>query len=51
MSVYASGDALIAYDVVPPLQYKGRDAYRKDYKEFLNQYGGPIRVEFRDIKP
>jgi len=31
MSIYASGDAVIAYDVVPPLQYKGKEAYRKDY--------------------
>ena len=36
MSVYAPGDAVVAYDVVPPLQYKGKDAYRKDYQEFLN---------------
>jgi len=48
MAVYAPGDALIAYDVVPPLQYKGYDAYRKDYVEFLAQYDGPVHVEYRD---
>jgi ketosteroid isomerase-like protein len=41
---------VIAYDVVPPLQYKGKDAYRKDYLEFLNQYDGPIHVEYRDMR-
>lgn len=50
MSVYAPGDAVVAYDVVPPLQYKGKDAYRKDYLEFLAQYDGPIHVEYRDMR-
>jgi uncharacterized protein (TIGR02246 family) len=50
MSLYAPGDAVIAYDLVPPLQYKGKEAYRKDYVEFLAQYDGPIHVEFRDMR-
>jgi uncharacterized protein (TIGR02246 family) len=50
MSLYAPGDAVIAYDVGPPLQFKGKDAYRKDYAEFLAQYDGPIHVEFRDMR-
>jgi len=50
MSVYAPGDAVIAYDVVPPLQYKGADAYRKNYLEFLGQYDDPIHVEHRDMR-
>ena len=49
-TVYAPGDAVIAYDVAPPLQYKGKEAYRKDYIEFLAQYDGPIHVEFRDMR-
>ena len=48
MSMYAP--EVVAYDVVPPLQYVGADAYRKDYLEFLSQYDGPIDVEFRDLK-
>jgi uncharacterized protein (TIGR02246 family) len=50
MSTYAPGDAVIAYDLVPPLQFKGKDAYRKDYEEFLAQYDGAIHVEFRDMR-
>ena len=50
MAFYAPGDALVAYDVVPPLQYRGKDAYRKDYVEFLAQYDGPIEVEYRDMR-
>jgi len=48
MSMYAPG--VVAYDIVPPLQYVGADAYRKDYEEFLAQYDGPIDVEYRDLK-
>ncbi len=48
MALYAPD--VVAYDVVPPLQYKGRDAYRKDYLEFMGQYDGPIHVEYRDTQ-
>jgi len=49
MSVYAPGSALLAYDVVPPLEVKGRDAYRRNYEQFFAQYEGPLTVEFRDV--
>jgi len=35
---------------MPPLQYKGKDAYRKDYLDFIGQYDGPIQVEYRDMR-
>lgn len=50
MSIYAAGNELVAYDIVPPLQYIGYDAYRKDYVEFLAQYKGPIEIQFRDLR-
>jgi len=50
MAVYAPGDAVVAYDIVPPLQYVGKDAYRKDYQDFLAMYDGPIDVELRDLR-
>jgi ketosteroid isomerase-like protein len=49
MSMYAPGNELVAYDVVPPLRYVGYDAYKKDYRAFLAQYKGPIDVEYRDL--
>jgi ketosteroid isomerase-like protein len=48
MSMYAPGAALTSYDIVPPLQYKGADAYRKDYEELFAQFDGPLHVELRD---
>jgi len=47
MAMYAPG--VVAYDIVPPLQYVGIDAYRKDYQTFLDQFDGPIDVEYRDL--
>jgi ketosteroid isomerase-like protein len=49
MSIYQRSPSLVAYDIVPPLQYKGWDAYRADYKAFFDQYDGPIEIEFRDL--
>jgi ketosteroid isomerase-like protein len=48
MAMYAPGATLTAYDVVPPLQFKGADAYTKDYGAFFAQFDGPIRVELSD---
>jgi ketosteroid isomerase-like protein len=49
MSIYAPGEALVAYDIVPPLQYTGFEAYKKDYQEFLDQFQGAPDVEYRDL--
>ena len=49
MSIYEPGDGLIAYDIVPPLQYSGFDAYKKDYQEFLDQFQGGIDIEYRGL--
>jgi uncharacterized protein (TIGR02246 family) len=47
MSLYAPD--VVAYDIVPPLQYVGKAAYRKDYQEFLGQYQGSLEIEYRDL--
>jgi uncharacterized protein (TIGR02246 family) len=50
MAVYAPGDEVVAYDIVPPLQYKGKSAYEKDYSEFMAMYDGPIGFEFGELR-
>src|SRR5207248_2972738 len=45
MSIYEPGQALVAYDIVPPLQYKGLESYKKDYQDFLEAFQGAIGVE------
>ncbi len=49
MSIYQPGQTLVAFDIVPPLQYLGSDAYKKDYQDFLAQYEGAIDIEYRDL--
>src|SRR5262245_25404954 len=47
MALYA--DDVVAYDIVPPLRYVGKEAYRKDYESFLGQYQGNLHVEVLDL--
>src|SRR5216110_3172693 len=41
-------DDVVAYDVVPPLQYVGKAEYRVDYQQFFSQYDS-LHVEVRDL--
>jgi uncharacterized protein (TIGR02246 family) len=50
MALYAPGDRVLAFDIVPPLMCRGYDRYRKNYEEFFANYEGPIVVEVRDLK-
>lgn len=49
MKAYAPGQALVVFDVVPPRQYVGVAAYRKDWQTFLGSFEGPITVELTDL--
>jgi ketosteroid isomerase-like protein len=49
MKVYAPGQDLLVFDVVPPRQYAGFDAYKKDWMDFLGQVNGPIKFTISDL--
>jgi len=49
MSFYEHSADLVAYDVVPPTQYTGWDAYKKDFQEFFDMFEGPINDEVSDM--
>lgn len=49
MKVYAPGQTLVVFDVVPPRQYVGAAAYRKDWQTFFGSFDGPITVELTDL--
>jgi uncharacterized protein (TIGR02246 family) len=49
MKVYAPGQALVVFDVVPPRQYVGAAAYRKDWQTFFGSLDGPLTVELTDL--
>jgi uncharacterized protein (TIGR02246 family) len=42
MANYVPDQSLIVFDVIPPRQYTGADAYRKDWEGFLGGFTGPI---------
>jgi ketosteroid isomerase-like protein len=44
MSVYAPD--LVAFDVVPPLQYVGAEAFRKVWQRFFETFQAPFRMRF-----
>ena len=43
MSVYAPGKQLFVFDVVPPREYKGWEAYKKDFEGLFSAFPGPIK--------
>ena len=47
MSMYAP--ELVSFDIVPPLQYVGADAYRKQWEEVFSSFPGPIDYEIADL--
>src|SRR5437762_325349 len=49
MKVYVPDETLFVFDVVPPRQYVGAAAYRKDWEEFLNDLDGPVKFEITDL--
>ncbi len=50
MQAYAPGDDLVVFDLVPPRQYVGWNAYRDDWKATLAGFKGPINVQITDLK-
>jgi ketosteroid isomerase-like protein len=49
MKVYIPDESLVVFDVVPPRQYVGADAYRKDWEGFLTQLMGPAKFGITDL--
>ena len=49
MKNYASDETLLVFDVIPPREYKGADAFRKDWQGFLDSSDGPITIENSDM--
>jgi uncharacterized protein (TIGR02246 family) len=47
MSMYAPD--LVSFDIVPPLQYVGTDAYRKQWGEVFSSVPGPINYEIVNL--
>ncbi|MDD5577715.1 MAG: SgcJ/EcaC family oxidoreductase [Methylobacter sp.] len=40
---------IVVFDIQPPLEYRGTDAYRKNWEEWLPSFQGLIEYEIRDL--
>ena len=50
MKNYVPGSELFVFDVVPPRQYVGFDAYKKDFEGFFAAFPGPVdKFEVQDL--
>ncbi len=49
MKVYVPDESLLVFDVVPPRQYAGPAAYRKDWQNLLGLFPGPLKFEVSDL--
>lgn len=50
MKVYVPDASLVVFDVVPPRQYLGADAYRKDWQAFFAMFKGPVKFWITDLQ-
>jgi ketosteroid isomerase-like protein len=49
MKSYVPDKSLVVFDVVPPRQYLGADAYRKDWVEFFAAFKGTPKFDISDL--
>jgi ketosteroid isomerase-like protein len=47
LALHAPG--IVSFDIVPPLRYVGRDAYRRPWEETFAAFEGPIVFEIQDL--
>lgn len=50
MALYAPDAKLVIFDVVPPRQYTGWDAYKKNWEDVFAQFPGPANVAMTELE-
>jgi ketosteroid isomerase-like protein len=50
MKSYVPDESLFVFDVIPPRQYVGAKAFRKDWDEFLGSTKGPLKYTITDLE-
>lgn len=50
MSCYTPDETLFVFDVIPPRQYVGASAYRKDWEGLFAQYPGPVEADMTGLE-
>jgi ketosteroid isomerase-like protein len=49
MASYEHGDDLFVFDLIPPRQYVGWDAYKKDWQGVIDGCKGPVKATLSDL--
>jgi ketosteroid isomerase-like protein len=49
MELCVSDESLVVFDVTPPRQRSGPEAYRKDWEEVFSRFDGPLEAEISDV--
>lgn len=50
MTYYADGDAFSAFDLMPPIEFRGGDMWRENWVTFFAAWHGSPRLEFADFE-
>ena len=50
MKSYVPDESLVVFDVIPPRQYVGAVAYKKNWHDFLGSMNGPVKVETSEMQ-
>jgi ketosteroid isomerase-like protein len=49
MELCVPDESLVVFDVTPPLQRNGAEAYRKDWEEVFSRFEGLLQAEISDV--
>ncbi len=49
MKVYVPDESLVIFDIIPPRQYVGANAFRTDWENFVALFMGPMKFEISDL--
>jgi ketosteroid isomerase-like protein len=49
MELCVPDESLVVFDVTPPRQRNGADAYRKDWEEAFSRFDGPLEAEISEV--
>ena len=50
MQLCVPNDSLVVFDVTPPRERKGAEAYRKDWENAFSRFDGPLQAEISDVE-
>ncbi|MFI5937931.1 YybH family protein [Actinoplanes sp. NPDC051494] len=50
MSFYSDGDAFSAFDLMPPIEFRGGTGWRDNWAGFFAAFAGPLRLEFAGLE-